>query len=214
MKRFIWLFTALAMIFISMILTGCDQSETTSNSGSGTAAPVTNTVSTTGTVDATEPSNEVIKELFEKSAKKLIQYSTSEPSYVLNTDFDNKLETGEEKTINDRPYNKTNLNYQQAVDKYSELFTGNFLDEFLLKYFYNLDGVLYVTNAGGATGFDVANVQITYINQNNGEYSYKVTFDKVEGVEEHQYVPQESQFSVKKVENNYRISGSEFHFGP
>ena len=158
--------------------------------------------------DPTESDNETIKELFERAAKKLILYATEEPSRVLNSDFDNKIEidySGEYKTINDRPYQKTNLNYQQAVNEYSKLFMGDALNEFLMKYFYDVDGVLYVTALGGASGLSIKNVEITFISKSNGEYLYKVTFDLFEHVE--------SQFSVKKSGNDYIISSMDYAFG-
>ena len=153
------------------------------------------------------PDHEIIMELFITTAEKLIFYDTEEPSYVLSSDFDHKIEidgSGENKTIDNCLYHKTSLAYQQAVDEYSKLLTGNALNEFLARYFYNADGVLYVTAAGGRTGFDIKNITITFNGQLNGEYYYTATFDMVFINDESKR--EESQFGVTKIENDYRIS--------
>ena len=155
--------------------------------------------------DQSEPSNKEIKELFEKATTKLVEYAVDEPVWVFGLDFGHENVIRIRTEINDHPYCKTTLNYQQLVNKYSEFFTGDVLNRFLSQYFYELDGVVYVTAIGGASGFGITNVKVTYISQSNGEFLYKATFNRTDFED----VP-ESQFFVKKTGDGYRLSDTDF----
>jgi hypothetical protein len=102
------------------------------------------------------------------------------------------------------------LKYQQAVDHYSEIFTGEALDSFLSKYFYDVDGDLYVNSAGGMSGFGIENIRIAYINQSNGEYFYQVKYDHTTWFENY---PSECHFTVKNIDDNYKISDIDYLSG-
>jgi len=210
------------VLIMTFVLTACSNKNSNNSeiSNIASAPPVSpsdnNTTSTPNTdtpsVSNFEPSNEAIKELFERAAKKLIQYYVNEPGRELERDFDDKIEVDFSKDImiNEHPYRITNAKYKQAVDKYSELFTEDALKKFLSKYFYDVDGVLYINSAGGMSGFGIDNVKVTYAGNSNGGYLYNVTFDMIYGFEEPQHEPMESKFSVKKVENDYRISDIDY----
>jgi len=194
------------MIFILLFAAGCASGETSSTDSAG-------------------PPSETITTLFEKAAGTLRDYTAEEPLYVLYRDFNGKAFemidgvidfSNLHKTIDNCSYLKTLLKYQQAVDKYSEIFTGEALDSFLSKYFYDIDGDLYVNCAGGMSGFDIENITITYINQNDGEYFYQVTYDHVIPYEDanfelqYEVYPSECHFTVRNIDGNYRISSIDY----
>jgi hypothetical protein len=166
-----------------------------------------------------EPPSETIKLLFEKAADTLKDYTSEEPLYILDKDFNNMAfeesaegvhKSYECKIISNCTYIKTLLKYQQAVDHYSEIFTGEALDSFLSKYFYDVDGDLYVNSAGGMSGFGIENIRIAYINQSNGEYFYQVKYDHTTWFENY---PSKCHFSVKNIDGNYKISDIDYLSG-
>jgi len=171
------------------------------------------------------PPEETVQSLFEEAAGIIRDYVVDESDEALDADFDGKAFkkidggytlSGLEKSIDGIRYYKTELSYQQAVDYYSEIFTGEALDSFLSRYFYDVDGNLYVKSAGSMTGFGIDHIEITYMSQSGGEYFYQVAYDDVAGFEEITFSPDECHFSVKNVDGDYRISSidylSDFYF--
>jgi len=161
------------------------------------------------------PPEETVQSLFEEAAGIIRNFVTEDPRDALDMDFngtaiikaaDGAYDFSEQKTINGCPYCKTALTYQQAVDHYSEIFTGEALNSFMPRYFYDDGGALYVNGVGGMSGFGIDHIEITYMSQSDGEYFYQAAYNHVMGFEETELSPSECNFSVKKVDGEYRIS--------
>ena len=162
------------------------------------------------------PPEETVQTLFEEAANTIKDFVTEDPRDALDMDFDRKAmkknidssyDYGEPKAFNSGSYFQTALTYQQAVEHYSEIFTGKALDSFLSRFFYDVDGALYVTGVGGMSGFGIENIKVTLINQSVGVYSYQAAYDHVT---EFETSHGESHFSVKSVDGNYRISDIDY----
>ena len=143
--------------------------------------------------------DEIAKELFEKGTyeiRKLIyggnEYTIANPEEI--------------KEINDKEYIKTTEKYEIVKEKYATIFTGEALENVLSKKFVNVDGTLYIENAWGATGEDITNIQIEKVKEENGEITYKATYNKInvdESISEEKY---SCEFKIKEVDGEYRIS--------
>lgn len=185
------------LVLVVVVLSGCGKSVNSS-------------------VSSTEPPIETVKTLFENAADVIKSYLISGASNALDNDFNGKAFKGVDgeiqfgkllKTIDGRQCFETVLTYQQVFDKYSEIFTGTALDTFLSAYFIDSNGVLYVNDIGGMSGFDIKNIKVAFINQSGGVYSYQAAYDHVT---EFETSPGECHFSVKSVDGNYRISDIDY----
>lgn len=108
--------------------------------------------------------------------------------------------------INDFLYDKCDVLYSDVVKKYSKIFTGNALDEFLSIRFADIDGYLYVMQ-GGASGWEVRDVKLTRVSESNGEIKYSVSYVSRFGfVEPYDDIEGTCTMTVKLVDNGYRIS--------
>lgn len=108
--------------------------------------------------------------------------------------------------INDFLYDKCDVLYSDVVKKYSKIFTGDALDEFLSIRFADIDGYLYVMQ-GGASGWDVCNVKLTRVSESNGEIKYNVSYVSRFGfVEPYEDIEGTCTMTVKLVDGGYRIS--------
>lgn len=108
--------------------------------------------------------------------------------------------------INDFLYDKCDVLYSDVVKKYSKIFTGNALDEFLSIRFADVDGYLYVMQ-GGASGWSVRDVKLTRVSESNGEIKYNVSYVSRFGfVEPYEDIEGTCTMTVKLVDGSYRIS--------
>lgn len=146
--------------------------------------------------------DEIAKDLFEKGSEK-----------IRETQYNDYFEYERERPIvstfiNDDVYEKRTVLYSDVKKEYSEIFTGDVLENVLSIRFIEIDGYLYV-RAGGATGWDVTNVNLERISETNGEIEYLVTYNNVNidgGVEEEETC----KMTVKLVDGNYRISKTDY----
>lgn len=149
--------------------------------------------------------DEIAKELFEKGAyeiRKLEYSSFVKDEYQVEGEFI-------EKEINGRLYVKTNEKFETIEQKYAEIFTDDALKNVLSRRFANVDGVLYVSH-GGATGWDITNVEVEEINEENGELTYRASYNDVnidDSISEEKYT---CEFKIKEVNGEYRISATNY----
>ena len=153
-----------------------------------------------------ELDNETAKQIFEKGASKIrkLQYEELiKTEYEISGNFI-------EKEINGKTYVKTNEKYETVKQKYGELFTDKALENVLAKRFANVDGILYVSY-GGATGWDITNVEVEKINEKNGELTYKASYNNmgIDGSVDNK--EQTCEFKIKKVNEEYKISETNYY---
>ena len=120
------------------------------------------------------PTNEELTSLFERCEDVTMTYFYVGADYGFLNDFPeagdyNSLPKTE---INGTSYLVTDLDYQAAVDKYSEIFTGERLEKFLDTFFYNADGKLYLALIGGASGAGYSDPSFVYLGQNGNDFYY------------------------------------------
>ncbi len=163
------------------------------------------------------PSNEEAADIFENSTNVLVDYFVGEPYWVAENDIED-LEIYEDETVEFGEwmvYYKTNYTYEQAVDKYSEYFAGQLLDDFMSVYFYNDDGTLCVKAYGGASGFQVDDAVVTLVSQDGDIYNYEVTFSFLyygtddNGNDFVDIVQGEGTFSLQKTSDGYSLSDTD-----
>ena len=152
-----------------------------------------------------ELDNEIAKQIFEKGASKIrkLQYEELiKTEYEISGNFI-------EKEINGKTYVKTNEKYETVKQKYGELFTDKALENVLAKRFANVDGILYVSY-GGATGWDITNVEVEKINEKDGELTYKASYNNmgIDGSVGNK--KQTCEFKLKKVDEEYKISETNY----
>ena len=152
-----------------------------------------------------ELDNETAKQIFEKGASKIrkLQYEELiKTEYEISGNFI-------EKEINGKTYVKTNEKYETVKQKYGELFTDKALENVLAKRFANVDGILYVSY-GGATGWDITNVEVEKINEKDGELTYKASYNNMGIDSSVDNKEQTCEFKIKKVNEEYKISETNY----
>jgi len=151
--------------------------------------------------------DKIAKELFEKGSKKIRE--TQYASY----DSYESAEPLTEKTINGITYQKKHVLYSDVKKQYSEIFTGDALDSVLIRRFMEIDGYLYVSY-GGATGWDITNIKLSRVSENNNEIKYKVEFNNIEGYDEKENDiisnKKSCNMTIELVDGEYKISETDY----
>lgn len=101
-------------------------------------------------------------------------------------------------------YLKCDMLYSDIVKIYSEIFTGEALDDYLGHRFADVDGHLYAMRGGGMSGIGVKNIKLTRVDETNDEIKYKVSYahDYNDGDE----VAGTCSMTIKLVNGCWRIS--------
>ena len=165
-----------------------------------------------------EPVDEIARELFEKVLREISRLVLDEgisnmpPPEAFGVDawssYGSFVVSYETVWIDGRPYWETNLPYKNLRDYYAKTYTGEALDLILSTRWTEVDGKIYANPQGGASGWGLENIEVKLVAQNGNEYTYEGRFDISIGfVEEYSEIFNETmQFSIKKVEDGYRIS--------
>ena len=103
---------------------------------------------------------------------------------------------------------KTNLEYEEVKNKYSEYFSGQLLDDFMTSYFYDYDGTFCVFFSGGASGSVVDDVVATLKSQDGNIYNYDVIYAFYHGTAT-EPSQGESTFSLEINSDGYRLLDTE-----
>ena len=158
---------------------------------------------------AGEEMTEVLaKELFEGAVKEIIMLASEDPALLVRGILDDDTAViYEEITIDGEGYYKTTAPFEELRDYYGRLFTADALDWILSTKFVDVDGTLYCSPAGGASGWGITDVEIVTAGQNNGNYIYEATFNdsRIDGK-----TPRTSQFIIENTEKGYRISSIDY----
>ncbi len=159
-----------------------------------------------GTPTGTDTHTAIAKELFERAATEIIKLATEEPATIVKTVLgDNVKIHNESKKIRGINYLKTSESYEKLKNYYSDIFIGDALDWILSTKFANVDGVLYCSAVGGATGWTITDTEVILLSQIDERYAYEATFKEVEFMKD----PRDAitkQFIVEKIDNTYRIA--------
>lgn len=114
-------------------------------------------------------------------------------------------------TIDGLGYEKMAVPYSDMVEKYSMIFTGNALDEFLSIRFADVDGDLYVLH-GGMSGWSIGSAELTRVSESNGEIKYSVSFASNFGSVEFPSIEKDTcNMTIKSIDGSYRISEFDYY---
>ncbi len=144
------------------------------------------------------------KELFKKATAEIRLLSSEAPQDLVKMFLGSDVTIiYEEKSIDGAMYYETTAAFQDLQDYYAELFTGDALTWILSTKFVDIDGTLYCSLTGGATGWNIADLTVTQIGQDGGSYHYEATFTEFENTKS-------SRFTVVNTDNGYRISNIDY----
>ena len=101
-------------------------------------------------------------------------------------------------------YSKCDMLYSDIVKIYSEIFTGEALDDCLGHMFADVDGWLYAVPGGGMTGIGIDNIELTRVSEKKNEIKYNVSFAHV-FIQGSEYADSCSM-TIKLVNGGWRIS--------
>ncbi len=161
---------------------------------------------------------EEVKSLFENAVDVLIRYSCNYSSDELKEDFENFEVDKSEPVMSDSNLQcyKTNLEYEEVKNKYSEYFSGQLLDDFMTAYFYNDDGTLCVYDSApiySGMSIDGVSAHLYSSQLENGGYMFDVLYSYTEYnpnsvvEEDRTVISREATFVfVEMVDAEYRIS--------
>lgn len=152
--------------------------------------------------DASEASDEIAKSLFEKGSQKI-----RETQYTDYSQYE-AVQPTVEKTIDGVKYQKRDVLYSDVEKEYSEIFTGEALKNVLGKRFAEVDGDLYVSY-GGATGWDVTDIEVSKVSEKNNEIEYTVTYKDV-NIDDSVTEEKSCKMIVEFDDGNYRISSTNY----
>ena len=155
-----------------------------------------------------EMTDTVAIELFESAVKEIIMLASEDPALLVRTILGDDIEViYEETNIDGVGYYETTASFKALHDYYGRLFTADALDWILSTKFVDVDGTLYCSPAGGASGWGIIDVEIVTAGQNNGNYIYEAAFNDSRNDGK---TPRTSQFIVESTEAGYRISSIDY----
>lgn len=153
----------------------------------------------------TAPSDKEVAALFKDAANIVWEY-LGEADSAADKAFDGyESYLGEDNEIftDNKMYLRTNCKYKDAEEKYSKVFSGEFLDDFMDFFFYDNDGVMYIRQ-NGQTGVGIENVSVKLEKEDGDKYYYTVTYDRFEG-EDTAGEPTNGKFTVERTSDGLRI---------
>ena len=159
-----------------------------------------------GTSTGADTLTVIVKELFERAAMEIIKLATEDPATIVMTVLGDNVKIFEEsKKIGGVDYFKTSESYEELKNYYSDIFISDALDWILSTKFANVDGVLYCSAVGGATGWTITDTEVILLSQVDERYVYEASFKEVELMND-PGDPIAKRFIVEKIDNIYRIA--------
>lgn len=104
--------------------------------------------------------------------------------------------------IGDYTYCKCDMLYSDIVKIYSEIFTGDALEEYLGHMYVDVDGYLYSILGGGGSGTGFGNVSLTRVSETANEIKYNVSYSHNFDVETFETCT----MTIRLVNGSWRIS--------
>ncbi len=149
-------------------------------------------------------SNKELTDLFSSALDEINDLAYDEPIFVVKNIFKGKDVQYKSVEVDNHPYLETTIDYNMLVDYYAITFTDKALEWILSTKFLNVDGKLYCSAVGGASGIHIENISIEKIQDNK----YKATFSCYHFSEEE--CKTQSNFEIKKTNDGYRISSIDY----
>lgn len=158
----------------------------------------------------TAPSDKEVAALFKDAANIVWEYlgEADSAAYKAFDGYESYLGEDNEIFTDNKMYLRTNCKYKDAEDKYSKVFSGEFLDDFMDFFFYDNDGVMYIRQ-NGQTGVGIENVSVKLEKEDGDKYYYTVTYDRFEG-EDTAGEPTNGKFTVERTSDGLRICNMDF----
>ena len=155
-----------------------------------------------------ESKTEELTALFEEGVSRIYCLSINEPILILEDVFgDVQTYRGNSDIIfvtDTSAYFRTSLKYSDVSDYYGEIFADEALEWILSTRYLDVDGVLYCSSTGGATGVGIYDVSIEKV----GENAYIGTFHQ--GLDMNNPLEVTSRFEVTATDAGYRISSIDY----
>ena len=144
------------------------------------------------------------KELFERASVEIITLASEDPTLLVKMILGDDIEVIYKETdINGAIYYETTATYKKMSDYYSKLFTKDALDWVLSTKFADVNGTLYCSPVGGASGWSIANLKVAKISQDDNKCVYEATFNEFEQTTT-------SLFTVETTDSGYKISNIDY----
>lgn len=143
--------------------------------------------------------DKIAKELFENGSDKIRKLKYSDDLIGYEESYPRVY-----KNMNGKRYLKTDELYSNVENEYSKIFTEEALENVLNERFANIDGILYVS-IGGATGWDITNLEVTRISESSDEIEYISKYKNVyiNGISNEE---ESCKMTIKLVNGTYKIS--------
>ena len=153
-----------------------------------------------------EPTEEELEELFTKAMHKINELATEDPCFIITDIFNNEIEIDydDNMTMNYATYVRTSRQYSELEDYYGQIFSGEALDWLMSTKFADVDGTLYCSKAGGASGIGFRLLSIEKLQKNTYKGTYLTAYDPEEGE------GRSTIFEVQKTDAGYRISSIDY----
>ena len=201
-----------AMLIVSILLSGCDQTGEASSSSDLSEAFCSSAVNNASEElsDEEEPTEEELIELFSNAMYEINELATVEPTLIVSLTFDHEVEIDYSDIITIKPYSyvRTSRQYSELEDHYAQFFTGETLDWIMSTKFVDIDGALYCCLSGGASSRGFKFLSLEKLQGNTYKGTYLAYHTVKEGEEE------STVFEVKKTDAGYRISNIDYHPDP
>ena len=168
------------------------------------------------------PSEEILKELFDKSALYLGRSCHEERSYWVKKDLEG-IEIDimtfyrTDGTVSDFPgdstlYWMTNYKYSDAKKFYAQTLSGPLLYKFMAYNFYDINGVLAIRGGGGASGVPYEDLEFTYVNY-DVYYPYTFYYYTASYFLTRENRTEVVDFVVRKSQDGYTVCVNDFFSG-
>lgn len=141
--------------------------------------------------------------LFKKATEEIILLASEDPAGVLKGIVNDVEIIYDITDINGQKYYKTNSHFEDVRSYYANIFTGDALEWILSTKFIDVEGTLYCSPTGGATGWVISEIEVEVLEQNDNTYLCEATFYV-------QDIKDTSRFIIEKNENTYRISDIDY----
>lgn len=170
------------------------------------------------------PSEEILKELFDKSALYLARCFYDERSNWVSKDLegieiDSKISYRADGSVavpgekgKGPSYEMTNYKYSDAKAFYAQTLSGPLLYKFMAFNFYDINGTLAIRGGGGASGFTYEDLEFTYVKYDI-YYPYTFYYYTASYFLTRENRTEVVDFVVRKSEDGYTVCVNDFFSG-
>lgn len=151
------------------------------------------------------PTEEELEDLFKTAMHEINELSAEDPCDYIGHIFSGVKIDQEDCVIVDQiPYARTSLNYNELVEYYGNIFVDEPLEWILSTKFVNVEDMVYCSIIGGQTGGYIQLLSIAKLQGNTYKALFKYYYGENEAEEKN------SVFEIKKIDAGYRISSIDY----